>query len=210
VYPRAKRPWLALLAMGFAVVGLTAAIVVPTVNPAATAVGATPPTRGTVTTTPSTPATSPVASPTATPSPATPGCVLSGEPGAPAQGTEWPEGHGDEECVGYSSTDALVFSNLYQYGSAEQQAQDARVFYDENQIFAENKKADDYAKLTGRTEVGLVYFAGLTEGAADLGEARRPRRLRELHERGQRLRAKAVRHRRRRGDPVYRRPRRTE
>jgi hypothetical protein len=99
--------------------------------------------------------------------PPTAGCELSSDPSAPAQGKEWNAGPHDEECIGYSSTDALVFSNLYPYVSKEQQAQDQRVIFDEKQIFAENAKADEIAAQTGRTEIGLVYFAGITEGAAE-------------------------------------------
>ena len=168
VYPRARRPWLALLALVFVMLGLAAAIVVPMVNSTGpAAAGKTPRAEGTVTAGPGTSATPRSAASTPAAGPPTPGCVLSEDPGAPAQGKEWRAGRRDEECVGYSGTDALVFSNLYPYGSPEQQAQDKRVIFDEKQIFAENKKADHLAELTGRTEVGLVYFAGLTEGAAE-------------------------------------------
>jgi hypothetical protein len=168
VYPRATRPWLALLAPVFIVIGLTAATVVPLVNSTTpVAVGKTPRTPSTLTAGPSRVATSPPAASSAAAGTPTPGCVLTEDPRAPKQGKEWPAGPNDEECVGYSSTDALVFSNLYPYGSPEQQAQDKRVIFDEEQIFAENQKADHLAELTGRTEVGLVYFAGLTEGASE-------------------------------------------
>ena len=168
VYPRARQPWLALPAMVFAVLGLTAAIVVPTVSSAApAAVGKTPRTGGTVTAGPRAATASPTATSAPAAGPATPGCVLSDDPGAPAQGKEWNAGPHDEECVGYSSTDELVFSNLYPYGYPEQRAQDKRVIFDERRIFAENKTADSLAELTGRTEVGLVYFAGITEGSAE-------------------------------------------
>jgi hypothetical protein len=163
VYPRANRPWLALLASTFATLGFTAAAVLLIVNLAAPPAGTKPPVPvGSATD-------RPILSATSTPAAGlpTPGCVLSPDPSAPTQGKELNAGPHDEECVGYSSADALVFSNLYPYGSRAQQAQDKRVIFDEKQIFAEDKRADQLAALDGRTEVGLVYFAGLTEGAAE-------------------------------------------
>lgn len=171
MYPRAKRPWLALalLTSVFVMLGaLTAATTVPLLNSAApAAAGQAPRTGDSATAGTSTLATSPSPASTRAAGPPTRGCLLSGNPGAPSQGKEWKASPYDEECVGYSSTDALVFSNLYPYGSREQQAQDKRLIFDERQIFAQNKNADHLAELTGRTEVGLVYFAGLTEDAAE-------------------------------------------
>jgi hypothetical protein len=170
VYPRAKRPWLALplLTAVFVMLGaLTAATTVPLLNSATQTGGQPPRTGDSVTAGTSTLATSPSAASSRAAGPPTRGCLLSENPGAPSQGKEWKAGPHDEECVGYSSTDALVFSNLYPYGSREQQAQDKRVIFDERRIFAENKTADHLAALTGRTEVGLVYFAGITEGSAE-------------------------------------------
>jgi hypothetical protein len=173
VYPRANRPWLAVLAATLATLGPAAAAGLLTVNlafPAAAAKAPVP--RGSAT---HGQVSSPAGTGTGTGTgaaanlaagPPTPRCVLSPDPSAAAQGKEWNAGPRDEECIGYSSTDALVFSNLYPYGSKEQQAQDRRVIFDEKQIFAENAKADQLAQ-TGRPEVGLVYFAGLTEGAAE-------------------------------------------
>jgi hypothetical protein len=168
LYPRAKRPWLAwaLLTAVFVMLGaLTAAPLLNSATP--TPAGHAPRTGDSVTAGTSTLATSPSAASSRAAGPPTRGCLLSGNPGAPSQGKKWKAGPYDEECVGYSSTDALVFSNLYPYGSREQQAQDKRLIFDERQIFAQNKNADHLSELTGRTEVGLVYFAGLTEDAAE-------------------------------------------
>jgi ABC-type branched-subunit amino acid transport system substrate-binding protein len=165
-YPRLRRPWLARAEWGgvpLGILGIPAAAVLLTASLTGSAAG--PPVRATQGT-PSAGA-SASAIPASVAGPPTAGCKLSSDPSASVQGKEWNAGPHDEECVGYSSTNALVFSNLYPYGSKEQQAQDQRVIFDEKQIFAEDAKADLIATQTGRTEVGLVYFAGITEGAAE-------------------------------------------
>jgi uncharacterized caspase-like protein len=163
VHSRARRPRLALLVSALATLGFIAGVALLLVNLFAPNAHGKPQAGGaTGTGRPTVPATVATA-----PGLVTVGCTLSSNSTAPAQGKEWTAGPNDEECVGYSSTDALVFSNLYPFGSPGQQAQDERVTFDEEQIFAEDKTADRLASRDDRAEVGLVYFAGLTEGAAE-------------------------------------------
>ncbi len=97
--------------------------------------------------------------------PAVPGPVRSSPPG---RGRRYAAGPYDRECIGYSSSTAVIFSNqTYSGESLTQQRQDERVRFDEQQIFQWNVKADQAHQATGRTEVGLVYFAGITEGAGE-------------------------------------------
>ena len=90
---------------------------------------------------------------------------------------------GDRETVGYSSSAARFFVNQgsgpggqgFPGEDAAQKEQDARVYYDEQRLFAGNCQADrDYQGDPVRPLVELVYFAGITEGINedyDSGEA---------------------------------------
>jgi hypothetical protein len=67
----------------------------------------------------------------------------------------------DTECVGYSDS-GFVFTNTAPGGEAPLQAfQDERLHFDQLQVFLLNQRADQAAE-NGRTELSLVYFAGIT------------------------------------------------
>ena len=67
----------------------------------------------------------------------------------------------DTECVGYSDS-GFVFTNTAPGGEAPLQAfQDERLRFDQQQVFLLNQRADQAAE-NGRTELSLVYFAGIT------------------------------------------------
>ena len=67
----------------------------------------------------------------------------------------------DTECVGYSDS-GFVFTNTAPGGEAPPQAfQDERLRFDQQQVFLLNQRADQVAE-NGRTELSLVYFAGIT------------------------------------------------
>ena len=69
----------------------------------------------------------------------------------------------DVECVGYSDS-GFVFTNHAPGGEAALQAlQDERLWFDQQQVFQLNQKADQ-AHENGQTEFSLVYFAGITAG----------------------------------------------
>jgi Protein kinase domain len=67
----------------------------------------------------------------------------------------------DTECVGYSDS-GFIFTNTAPGGEAPPQAfQDERLQFDQQQVFLLNQRADQAAE-NGRTELSLVYFAGIT------------------------------------------------
>jgi serine/threonine protein kinase len=67
----------------------------------------------------------------------------------------------DTECVGYSDS-GFVFTNTAPGGEGPLQAfQDERLRFDQQQVFLLNQRADQAAE-NDRTELSLVYFAGIT------------------------------------------------
>lgn len=74
-------------------------------------------------------------------------------------------GRPDTECTGYSTTVPFANPPGWNAGNAEQGLQDKRLVYDQQQVFAMDRLADQYA--SARPVLTLVYFAGLTSAPGD-------------------------------------------
>jgi hypothetical protein len=168
-YPRAARPWLVLAGVPALALCVAAGLLVAQHGTTRTPVASVAHRPPVIHHRPGTSGTVAAARSLAPPCQLPPGLRMQ------AAAAEFDAGPHDRECVGYSSTAAVIFSNqTYPDEPGEQQGQDQRVRFDEGQIFLQNARADQAHQQTGRTEVGLVYFAGITEGAGedyDSGEA---------------------------------------
>jgi hypothetical protein len=93
-------------------------------------------------------------------------CPVPAKPAAMTSIVPWTNpGPNDTECVGYSTTVPFTNPPDVDAGNAEQALQDRRLVYDQEQVFAMDRQAGQYA--SARTVLTLVYFAGLTAAPND-------------------------------------------